>query len=109
SSRVPAGDGGAAGDAGPAHPGGRGTAEDRSVWVARSWRRATGQRPGSPHRRRVHAPRFRRAPRYLRALTGIFPAKDVVVWTPAEIAEWSNVPTTFITTALREGRVLHAR
>jgi uncharacterized protein len=54
-------------------------------------------------------PRFRRAPRYLRALTGIFPAKDVVVWTPAEIAEWSNVPTAFITTALREGRVLYAR
>ena len=27
-------------------------------------------------------PRHRRAPRYLRALAGLFPAKDVVVWTP---------------------------
>jgi predicted nucleotidyltransferase len=54
-------------------------------------------------------PRFRRAPRYLCALTRTFPAKDVAVWTPAEIAEWSNVPTAFITTARREGRVLYAR
>lgn len=54
-------------------------------------------------------PRYRRAAPYLRALIGLFPAKDVVVWTPAEIAEWAAVPTAFITTALREGRVLYAR
>src|SRR5208337_3693316 len=29
-------------------------------------------------------PRYKRAPRYLRALVGVFPAKDVVVWTPLE-------------------------
>ncbi|NJO83371.1 MAG: nucleotidyltransferase domain-containing protein [Blastochloris sp.] len=52
-------------------------------------------------------PRYRRAARYLRALTGLFPAKDVVVWTPSEIAAWSQVPNAFITTALREGRVLY--
>ena len=28
-------------------------------------------------------PRYRRPPRYLRALVGVFPAKDDVVWTPA--------------------------
>lgn len=54
-------------------------------------------------------PRYKRAPRYLRALLGMFPAKDVVVWTPAEIMEWANVPNAFITTALREGRVLYER
>jgi predicted nucleotidyltransferase len=54
-------------------------------------------------------PRYRRAPRYLRALVGVFPAKDVVVWTPDEIAAWANVPNTFITTAIREGRVLYER
>ena len=54
-------------------------------------------------------PRYKRAAPYLRALTGVFPAKDVVVWTPAEIAEWRNVPNAFVTTALREGRVLYAR
>jgi predicted nucleotidyltransferase len=52
-------------------------------------------------------PRYRRAPRYLRALLGLHPAKDVVVWTPAEIAEWAAVPQAFITTALREGKVLY--
>lgn len=54
-------------------------------------------------------PRYRRAPRYLRALVGVFPAKDVVVWTPEEVAAWRNVPHAFITSALREGRTLYER
>ena len=54
-------------------------------------------------------PRHRRAPRYLRALVGVSPAKDVVVWTPAEIQAWQNVPQAFITTALREGQTLYER
>lgn len=54
-------------------------------------------------------PRYRRAPRYLRALLGLFPAKDVVVWTPAEVEAWREVPNAFVTTALREGRTLYER
>ena len=54
-------------------------------------------------------PRHRRAPRYLRALAGVFPAKDVIVWTPSEIAEWSRVPHAFISTILREGVTLYER
>lgn len=54
-------------------------------------------------------PRYRRAPRYLRALVGLFPAKDVVVWTPAEVQAWANVPQAFVTIALREGKVLYER
>lgn len=54
-------------------------------------------------------PRYRRPPRYLRALVGVFPAKDVVVWTPAEVDAWRDVPHAFITTALREGRTLYER
>ena len=54
-------------------------------------------------------PRYRRAARYRRALTGAFPAKDVVVWTPAEVAKWSGVPNAFVSVALREGRVLYER
>lgn len=54
-------------------------------------------------------PRYKRAPRYLRALVGLFPAKDVVVWTPAEVQAWANVPNAFVTTALREGKVLYER
>src|SRR5688572_22559902 len=37
-------------------------------------------------------PRYKRAARYLRALTGLYPEKDVVVWTPAEVAAWAGVP-----------------
>lgn len=54
-------------------------------------------------------PRYRRAPRYLRALVGVFPAKDIIVWTPQEIDAWREVPNAFITTVLREGRTLYAR
>jgi predicted nucleotidyltransferase len=54
-------------------------------------------------------PRYRRAPRYLRALVGTVPAKDVVVWTPAEVEAWREVENAFVTTALREGRTLYER
>jgi predicted nucleotidyltransferase len=54
-------------------------------------------------------PRYQRAGRYLRALVGLFPAKDVVVWTPDEVQAWAAVPNAFITTTLREGRTLYAR
>ena len=54
-------------------------------------------------------PRYKRPARYLRALVGVFPAKDVVVWTPQEIEAWSRVPSAFITTTLREGKTLYAR
>ncbi|MPY91069.1 MAG: nucleotidyltransferase domain-containing protein [Luteitalea sp.] len=54
-------------------------------------------------------PRYRRPPRYLRALVGTFPAKDVVVWTPAEVEAWREVPNAFVTTALREGRTIYER
>ena|SRR5881296_344607 len=54
-------------------------------------------------------PRYKRAARYLRILAGLYPAKDVVVWTPAEVREWSGVPNAFITTALNEGRTLYEK
>lgn len=54
-------------------------------------------------------PRYKRAVRYRRALTGLGPAKDIVVWTPDEVAEWQKVPNAFITMALNEGIVLYER
>ncbi len=54
-------------------------------------------------------PRYKRSVRYLRALVGLFPAKDVVVWTPEEVQEWSEVPNAFITIAIKEGKALYAR
>ena len=52
-------------------------------------------------------PRYQRSSRYYHALAGVFPTKDIVVYTPAEVKEWSDVPNAFVTAALREGRVLH--
>lgn len=54
-------------------------------------------------------PRYRRAARYRRALTGLLPSKDILVWTPAEAAEWSTVPQALVTTAINEGVVLYER
>lgn len=54
-------------------------------------------------------PRYKRSVPYLRVLVGLFPAKDVVVWTPDEVQEWAEVPHAFITTAMREGKTLYAR
>lgn len=36
-------------------------------------------------------PRHRQAAPYRRALKNLGVAKDILVWTPAEIAEWQNV------------------
>ena len=52
-------------------------------------------------------PRYKRATKYRRALIGIGRAKDIVVWTPSEVAEWRSVPNAFITTILDEGIVLY--
>lgn len=54
-------------------------------------------------------PRYRRTPRYLKALVGVYPAKDIIVWTPDEIHAWSAVPNAFVTAALREGLTLYER
>ena len=58
--------------------------------------------PAPPSARSRH-----RATRYYMALSGLHPRKDIIVYTPQEIAEWSAVPMAFTTTALREGRVLY--
>ncbi len=54
-------------------------------------------------------PRHRRPARYRLALLGMFPAKDIVVWTPAEVERWRDVGNAFITSILAEGRVLYER
>lgn len=54
-------------------------------------------------------PRYARSARYRRALCGLFPAKDIVVWTPEEVLEWQAVPNAFISSALAEGKVLYER
>lgn len=54
-------------------------------------------------------PRYKRSSLYRRALLGVFPAKDIVAWTPQEVAEGQAVPNAFITSILAEGKVLYER
>ena len=56
-----------------------------------------------------HLPPHKRATPYRMALTGIHPRKDIVVYTPAEIQDWAQVALAFVSTVLREGRVLYER
>jgi predicted nucleotidyltransferase len=58
---------------------------------------------------RSEAPRYERSARYRLALRDVLPDRDIdiVVWTPEEIAEWASVPQAFISTVLREGKVLY--
>ena len=54
-------------------------------------------------------PRCRRdAPLYL-ALAGVNAPVDVLTYTPEEVRDWSAVPQAFITTAVREGKVVYER
>lgn len=54
-------------------------------------------------------PRFRRsAPLYTR-LADLPVEVEIMVYTPEEVSEWSSVPEAFVTTAVREGKVLYER
>jgi hypothetical protein len=53
-------------------------------------------------------PRYRRAVPLYAALIGLVANVDIMVYTPEEVLEWSDVPEAFVTTAVREGRVLYA-
>jgi len=52
-------------------------------------------------------PRYKRSAKYRKAVVGMFPSKDIVVWTPEEVEEWHTVSNAFISRVLREGRVLY--
>jgi predicted nucleotidyltransferase len=51
-------------------------------------------------------PRYRRsAPLYAALATA--QSKQMSLYTPSEVAEWSAVPQAFVTTAFREGHILY--
>lgn len=54
-------------------------------------------------------PKGKREVAYYHALAGLGVPKDILVWTQQEVEEWAEVSNAFITTALREGRVLYAQ
>jgi predicted nucleotidyltransferase len=54
-------------------------------------------------------PRYRRAVGLYSRLTDLPAEVDIVVYTPGEVGEWSSVSQAFVTTAIREGRLLYER
>jgi len=54
-------------------------------------------------------PRYQRAAPIYRAIADIPMEVDVLVYTPAEVEDWSGVRQAFVTTAVREGRVVYER
>lgn len=54
-------------------------------------------------------PKHKRAVKVYEALTGILIPKDIVVYTPQEIEEWSEVPQAFITTIVTKGKVVYEK
>ncbi|MBI5564416.1 MAG: nucleotidyltransferase domain-containing protein [Chloroflexi bacterium] len=52
-------------------------------------------------------PRHRRAAPLYGALSDILAPMDIVVYSPEEVQDWSAVRQAFVTTALREGKVLY--
>jgi predicted nucleotidyltransferase len=54
-------------------------------------------------------PRYRRSiPLYV-ALADLPVEVEVMVYTPEEVEEWSEVPQAFVTTAVREGTTIYER
>jgi predicted nucleotidyltransferase len=54
-------------------------------------------------------PRYRRAAPLYAALADVPVEVEVLVYTPEEVEEWSEVPQAFITTAVREGTTIYER
>jgi predicted nucleotidyltransferase len=52
-------------------------------------------------------PRYRRSAPLYGLLSDILAPMDILVYTPAEVDDWREVPQAFVTTALREGKVLY--
>ena len=52
-------------------------------------------------------PRHRRSAPLYGALSDILVPMDILVYRPEEVAEWSEVPQAFVTTAIRTGKVLY--
>ncbi len=54
-------------------------------------------------------PRYRRSAPLYTAMADLSAEVELMVYTPEEVSQWSNVKEAFVTTAIREGRVLYER
>ena len=52
-------------------------------------------------------PRYQRAAALYSALADLPAEVEILVYTPAEVEEWSAVPEAFISTAIREGKLVY--
>ena len=52
-------------------------------------------------------PRYRRSAPLYGILSDILIPMDILVYSPEEVEDWSGVRRAFITTAIREGKVLY--
>ena len=52
-------------------------------------------------------PRYRRSAPLYGVLSDILLPMDIIVYTPEEVEEWRNVRQAFVSTAIREGKVLY--
>ena len=89
----------------------RATAPERIVLFGS---RARGdQRPGSDYDLLIiqdsEQPRYRRSAPLYAALADLPVEIDVMVYTPAEVHDWSAVAEAFVSTAIREGKLLYEK
>lgn len=54
-------------------------------------------------------PRYRRSAPYFPLLADLPVEVDIMVYTPEEVRDWKMVPQSFVSVALREGRVLYEK
>lgn len=52
-------------------------------------------------------PRHKRSVAINRVLAGLLIPKDILVYTPAEIDDWKDVPQAFVTQVLKKGVVIY--
>ena len=52
-------------------------------------------------------PRHKRTVAINRALAGLLIPKDILVYTPAEVDDWKDVPQAFVTQVLKKGVVVY--
>jgi predicted nucleotidyltransferase len=53
-------------------------------------------------------PRYRRSAPLYGALSDILISMDILVYSPEEVKEWSKVRQAFVTTAIREGKIIYS-
>ena len=54
-------------------------------------------------------PRYRRSAPLYGALSDVLVPMDIIVYTRGEVEEWQGVSQAFVTTAIREGKVLYEK